>query len=279
MSEKTPDSVTHPVAASGMDLAPDLREALSRVRIVLVAPSHPGNIGAAARAMRVMGLSRLVLVQPQRFPDPEASARAAGADALLENATVCESLDEALKGCVLAFGCTARQRGVPLPELAPRAGAERLLAASADGDVALLFGRESSGLENSELQRCQSAVHIATQPEFGSLNLGAAVQLLCYELRLAALAALDQPETPASSDAVDRRSDPPATQDELEGFFGHLADTLDDIDFHKGRGSETVLARLRRLYLRADLDQREVRILRGILAETRRAAGRSQQSD
>ena len=266
MSAKTPEN---PAPQHAVE-SPDLRQALARIRVVLVAPSHPGNIGAAARAMRVMGLSRLVLVQPQRFPDPEASARAAGADLLLENATICASLDEALEGCVLALGCTARQRGVPLPELTPRTGAARLLSASASGDVALLFGRESSGLENAELQRCQAAVHIATQPDFGSLNLGAAVQILCYELRMAVLAGNEQ----ASIGAVDRREDPPATQDELEGLFGHLADTLVDIEFHKGRGSETVLSRLRRLYLRADLDQREVRILRGILAETRRAAAR-----
>ncbi|MEZ5463713.1 MAG: RNA methyltransferase [Lysobacteraceae bacterium] len=257
---------------SGVEAAPDLRATLSRIRVVLVAPSHPGNIGAAARAMRVMGLSKLVLVQPQRFPDPEASARAAGADGLLESAQVCETLDEALEGCVLALGCTARQRGVPLPELTPRAGAARLLSASQAGDVALLFGRESSGLENSELQRCHAAVHISTQPEFGSLNLGAAVQVLCYELRMAALG--DVGARVETGDAVDRREDAQATQDELEGFFGHLAETLVDIEFHKGRGSETVMSRLRRLYLRADLDQREVRILRGILAETRRAATR-----
>ena len=267
MSEKTPENPTVGTA----DAAPDLRDVLGRIRVVLMAPSHPGNIGAAARAMRVMGLSKLVLVQPQRFPDPEASARAAGADSLLENALVCETLDQALHGCVLALGCTARQRGVPLPELTPRAGARRLLAASAEGEVALLFGRESSGLENSELQRCQAAVHIATQPDFGSLNLGAAVQVLCHELRVAAMRA-DQDAAPPVS--VDRREDPPATQDELEGFFGHLADILETIDFHKGRGSGTVLSRLRRLYLRADLDQREVRILRGILAETRRAVAR-----
>ncbi|MCB1561137.1 MAG: RNA methyltransferase [Xanthomonadales bacterium] len=266
MSEKTPGN---PVLSKA-GCAPDLRAVLARVRVVLVAPSHPGNIGAAARAMRVMGLSKLVLVQPQRFPDPEASARAAGADGLLETAQVCETLDEALQGCVLTLGCTARQRGVPLPELTPQAGARRLLAASGEGDVALLFGRESSGLENRELQRCQAAVHIATQPVFGSLNLGAAVQLLCYELRMAVLSGGEE----AGVDAVDRREDPPATHDELEGFFGHLAQTLEEIEFHKGRGSGTVMARLRRLFLRAELDQREVRILRGILADTRRAAAR-----
>lgn len=271
MSAKTPDSVRWRHAPASVETSPDLRPALDRIRVVLVAPTHPGNIGAVARAMRVMGLSKLVLVQPLRFPDPEASARAAGADGLLANARVCETLDEALRGCVLALGCTARQRGVPLPELPPRAAAGRLMAAAAEGDVALLFGRESSGLDNSELQRCQAAVHIDTQPDFGSLNLGAAVQLLCYELRLAALGSGG---VAGKHQALDRRDDPPATQDQLEGFFAHLADTLDEIGFHKGRGSGTVLSRLRRIYLRADLDQREVRILRGVLAQSLRAARR-----
>ena len=242
---------------------------LAQVRVVLVQTSHPGNIGAAARAMHTMGLSSLALVAPDRFPDPEAEARAAGAGQLLADASIAGTLDEALADCRLVLGCTARQRGVPLPELHPRIAAARLLEAAAQAPVALVFGRERTGLTNDELQRCHAAVHIPANPEFSSLNLAAAVQVLAYELRGAALG-VGSAEAPAARPAP--RRDAPATHEELEGLFGHLADTLEDIDFHKGRSPRTVLRRLRRLFLRATPDQREVRILRGVLSEAQRAA-------
>ena len=250
-------------AASGT-AEPDATGLLGQVRMVLVGTSHPGNIGAAARAMLTMGLSRLVLVAPDRFPDPEATALAAGADAVLADATRCDGLEAAVADCRLVLGCTARQRGVRLPELHPREAATELLGAAGEGPVALLFGRERTGLTNEELQRCHAAVHIPANPGFSSLNLAAAVQVLAYELRGAALAGI----------AVPARAphDLPATQAEMEGLFGHLSEALEDIDFHKGRSPRTVMQRLRRLFLRAAPDQREVRILRGILSEAQRMA-------
>ena len=235
------------------------------LRIVLVGTSHPGNIGAAARAMKTMGLSRLFLVAPEAYPHREATALAAGADDLLEQAVVCAGLDEALADCRLVLGCTARSRRVALAEHAPREAAAALLQATALGPAALVFGRERTGLTNEELQRCHAAIHIPANPDYSSLNIAAAVQVLSYELRLALLAG-----APAAAPVA--ADEQPATQGELEGFFGQLEQALHDIDFHKGRAPEMVMQRLRRLFLRAAPDPREVRILRGILADAQRMA-------
>lgn len=240
-----------------------------RIRIVLVGTQHPGNIGSAARAIKTMGLSRLVLVAPEKAPNAESAALAAGADDVLEAAGCFDSLAEAVADCRLVLGCTARARRVQLEELPPREAATRALAAAAEeGEVALVFGRERTGLENSELQLCHAAVHIPANPDYSSLNLAMAVQVLAYELRLAVLAA-------APDGASEARSEPrnvPASHEQLEGFFAQLGDTLDAIDFHKGRAPESAMRKLRRLYLRADLDEREVRLLRGILADAQRMA-------
>jgi len=252
------------MAASGASGPVGLTDRLGGVRVVLVQPSHPGNIGAAARAMLTMGLSELVLVAPDRFPDAEATTLAAGADAVLDRARVVDDLDLAIGECRLVLGCTARQRGVRVPEMHPREAATRLLDAAGDGPVALLFGRERTGLTNDELQRCHGAVHIPANPGFSSLNLAAAVQVMSYELRGAALAGAPLPLRPSR--------ELPATHEQMEGLFGHLAQALDDIDFHKGRSPRTVLRRLRRLLLRAAPDQREVRIVRGMLTEAQRMA-------
>ncbi|MFP7724951.1 RNA methyltransferase [Lysobacter sp. D1-1-M9] len=238
-----------------------------RIRIVLVGTQHPGNIGSAARAIKTMGLSRLVLVAPEKPLDIEAHALAAGADDVLSAAVHHASLADALADCRLVLGCTARSRRVALDELLPRDGAARAVAAAGDGaEVALVFGRERTGLSNDELQLCHAAVHIPANPEYSSLNLAAAVQVLSYELRLALLAA--QPDDSGGAG----RADPPASHAELEGFFGQLAGTLDAIDFHKGRAPDSAMRKLRRLFLRAELDVREVRLLRGILADADRMA-------
>lgn len=240
-----------------------------RIRIVLVGTQHPGNIGSAARAIKTMGLSRLVLVAPERQPDGESRALAAGADDVLAAAAVVATLDEAVADCRLVLGCTARSRRVALEELAPRDAAGRAVATAADGaEAALVFGRERTGLENSELQLCHAAVHIPADPRYSSLNLAAAVQVLAYETRLALLAQAEATAGP------DRRLDrePPATHAQLEGFFGQLAETLDQIDFHKGRAPESALRKLRRLYLRATPSAAEVRLLRGVLADAQRMA-------
>lgn len=239
-----------------------------RLRVVLLRTSHPGNIGASARAMRTMGLRRLVLVAPDRFPDPEAEAMASGASELLAEAEIGTELAAALSDVHFAFGTTARRRGVSIPFLAPReAAAEALRRVRAGQRVAVVFGNERTGLENEELALCQAAVMIPANPEYPSLNLAQAVQILCYELRIAALAQ-EQQASPFPA-----RRDPPATLAEFEGLMAHLARYLERIDFHKGRSPKTVLLRIRRMLQRADLDRREVRILRGILSDSERLLG------
>lgn len=243
--------------------------AAERIRIVLVGTQHPGNIGSAARAIKTMGLARLVLVAPQKPLDVDAHALAAGADDVLASAPVHASLAEAVADCRLVLGCTARSRRIALDQLLPRDAARRAVAEAGGGaEVALVFGRERTGLDNDELQLCHAAVHIPANPEYSSLNLAAAVQVLAYELRLAMLASA--PAEVAASAGPE--GDPPAEHAELEGFFAQLAQTLDAIDFHKGRAPESAMRKLRRLYLRAGLDVREVRLLRGILSDTQRMA-------
>jgi tRNA (cytidine32/uridine32-2'-O)-methyltransferase len=239
------------------------------LRFVLVRTSHPGNIGAAARAIRTMGFTRLVLVAPHEYPHPETTALAVGATDVLDNIVVVPTLVEAIADCTLALGCTARRRGVALPEFSPRAAAEQVRTA-ASGEIALVFGNERTGLENDELKLCHAAVHIPSDPDFPSLNLAQAVQVLAYELRVAQLesttgGASANTEAPA-------KDDPPASAAQMEYFFSHLEQALDDIDFHKGRSPRTIMQRLRRLFLRAHMDEREVRILRGILDDAQRMA-------
>ena len=238
----------------------------SHVRIVLVGTQHPGNIGAAARAMKTMGLSRLVLVAPEKEADDDAWRRAAGAEDLIQAAPVHATLAEAVADCRLVLGCTARSRRVQLEQLDPDAGARRLLRYAAEGPVALVFGRERTGLTNEELQLCHASVHIPSDPAFSSLNLAAAVQVLAYEVRRAVLAA-----TPADA-AMPRPDDLAATHEQVEGFFSQLAETLEAIDFHKGRTPDSAMRKLRRLFLRTDLTVNEVRLLRGVLADAQRMA-------
>lgn len=243
----------------------DLSGRCAKIRFVLVRTSHPGNIGAAARAIRTMGFARLHLVAPHRYPHADASALAAGADDVLDNVVLTQTLGEAVADCTLVLGCTARQRAVPLEELQPRAAAARVLDVAAQGEVALVFGNERTGLENDELMSCHASVHIPSVADFPSLNLAQAVQVLAYELRIGALERAPQAPTHAKAEA-------PATNADLEHFFGHLAQTLDDIDFHKGRSPRTIMQRLRRLFVRNQLEQREVRILRGIFDDAQRMA-------
>lgn len=244
--------------------------AAARIRFVLVGTQHPGNIGAAARALKTMGLSQLILVQPEDFPSDEAYRRAAGADDLLADAVVTHDLASAVADCRLVLGCTARSRRVQLEEHTPRQAASRLAHVAAEAPVALLFGRERTGLTNEELQLCHAAVHIDANPDYSSLNLAAAVQVLSYETRLA-LRGGAAPEVLAAPAVPESRTDL-ATHAQLEGFFAQLAETLEQIDFHKGRAPDSAMRKLRRLYLRADLDQKEVRLLRGILADAQRMA-------
>jgi tRNA (cytidine32/uridine32-2'-O)-methyltransferase len=237
----------------------------TRIRYVLVRTSHPGNIGSAARAIRTMGFNQMALVAPHRFPDREASALAAGADDVLEQATVSEGLVDALAGTSLALGLSARRRGVDLEEITPREAASRALAAAARGEqVALVFGNERTGLENEELARCHAMVRIPSVDDFSSLNLSQAVQVMAYELRTASLGEV---VAPVRGDA-----EPPADAARMERFYEHLAQTLDDIDFHKGRSPTTIMLRLRKLFQRAQPDERELRVMHGIFSDAQRMA-------
>jgi tRNA (cytidine32/uridine32-2'-O)-methyltransferase len=236
------------------------------LRIVLVGTQHPGNIGSAARAMKTMGLSELHLVKPHKFPHAEASALAAGAADLLEQAVLHESLADAVADCHFVMGSTSRRREVPLPEFNPRLAAEKLLQVGQMGKVALVFGCERTGLENEDLQRCHATVCIPANPDYASLNLAAAVQVLCYEYRMSQIAA-----APDAGSAMNIEPDEaPASHDDMERFFGHLGELMEQVDFHKGRAPEIVTSRLRRLYLRAQMDKREIKILRGLFSDTQR---------
>ncbi|MFJ2547234.1 tRNA (cytosine(32)/uridine(32)-2'-O)-methyltransferase TrmJ [Pseudomonas sp. NPDC087612] len=241
---------------------------LQNIRVVLVNTSHPGNIGGAARAMKNMGLSRLVLVDPQHFPSPEADARASGADDVLGGAQVVATLEEALVGCNLVFGTSARERRIPWPLVDPRECASKVIEHAVQGEeIALVFGREHAGLTNEELQRCHFHVHIPSNPDFSSLNLGAAVQVLAYEVRMAWLA---QEGQASPVEVVD--SSELATMDEMELFYQHLEKTLVDIGFLDPLKPRHLMPRLRRLYGRSSVDRSEMSILRGILTETQKAA-------
>lgn len=238
---------------------------LSNIRIVLVETTHPGNIGAVARAMKTMGIGSLYLVKPKIFPSAESTARASGADDILEQARVCDDLVRALVGCRLVVGTSARRRTVEWPELAPRQSALRMLAEAARGPVALVFGRESSGLSNSELERCHFLAHIPTNPDFSSLNIAAAVQLFVYELYQLALA-----DVPA--EAIEGRE--VAAAEALEGLHQHMAQALVEIGFADPQQSKKLMRRLRRLFNRARPDSDELNILRGILSTTQNLARR-----
>ncbi|SDX97615.1 tRNA (cytidine32/uridine32-2'-O)-methyltransferase [Allochromatium warmingii] len=235
-----------------------MTESLARIRFVLVETTHSGNIGAAARALKTMGLSRLELVAPRQRPDAEALARASGADDLLERAGIHATLTDALAGCRLVVGASARLRSLEWPLLEPPDCAARLLAEAAHGEVAVLLGRESSGLSNDELARCQFLVHIPTNPDFSSLNVAAAAQVLAYEIRRTARAASGEHLTETPRDL--------APAEAMEGFYTHLTETLVQIGFSDPEQSRTLTRRLRRLFNRAQPDRVELNILRGILS-------------
>lgn len=225
------------------------------VRVVMVETTHPGNIGAAARAMKNMFLSRLYLVNPKVFPHAEATARASGADDVLAGATVCGSLEEAVAGCALVFGASARLRRIDWPTLDARGCGEKVAAVARGGEeIALVFGRESSGLTNEELDRCNYLVHIPSNPHYSSLNIAAAVQVFSYEIAMALGATV-----PAQ--AQDER----ASTEEMDGFYRHLEQALVDIRFLDPHNPRQLMRRLKRLFNRAELDKTEVQILRGVL--------------
>ena len=248
---------------------------LDKIRVVLVNTSHPGNIGGAARAMKNMGLKSLVLVDPEKYPHPDAHARASGADDILAGSRVVATLEEALEGCSVVLGTSARDRRIPWPLLDPREAADTCLQmwqADHEAGLAIVFGREYAGLTNAELQRCQYHIHIPSDPEFSSLNLATAVQVLAYELRMAWLKETQQPTRMAEVEATGMLGAAPATHESLELFYQHLQETLVEIDFLDPEKPRHLMARLRRIFARSQLKKSEVNILRGILTETQKAA-------
>ena len=230
--------------------------ALQRIRVVLNAPSHPGNIGASARAMQAMGVSRLVLVAPRTFPHPDAQARASGARAVLDAAIVVDSLEAALADVTLAIGFTARPREFAGAVRTVRDAATEAIGHAARGDVALVFGGEMSGLSNAELAHCQLVATIPAVPEHASLNLAAAVQVAVYEVFVAA----------AGGAVWNAPRFEPATVDEIEALYAHAERTLAAMRFLNPRQPRRLLPRLRRLFARTGLEKAEVDILRGVLA-------------
>lgn len=245
---------------------------LDNIRIVLVNTHHPGNIGSAARAMKNMGLTRLYLVSPKDFPSFEASQLASSATDVLKDAVVVDTLAEALQGCTFVCGTTARLRSVKWPQVDARECGEVIHTESEQHEVALVFGRERSGLSNDELELCQTLVNIPTAEAYSSLNLGQAVQVLSYEILMASQQA--KPVVTAVEEPADEK-DTLATNDQLEGMYDHYLNALGDLNFFGSRNPEHIMRKLRCLYGRARPTQREVQIMRGILSY---AQGRKTQT-
>lgn len=241
-----------------------MTEALfDKIRIVLVNTSHPGNIGGAARALKNMGLSRLYLVAPKEYPADKAVWRAAGALDVLENAVVVDTLDEAIGDCGLVVGTSARERRIPWPLVTPRECGERTWAETRHHDIAIIFGREDRGLTNQELHKCNYHVHIPANDAYSSLNLAAAVQVICYEIRMAYMTAKE-----GKLPHFDDWDVPPAKQQAQERYYQHLQETLEDLGFIAKDNPRQTMTRLRRLYNRVRLDEMELSILRGMLTST-----------
>jgi len=239
------------------------------IRFVLVETTHPGNIGAVARAMKNMGLTELVLVKPREFPHPEATARASGADDVLAAARVVATLAEGIAGCGLVYATTARTREQYFRVVGARAAAERMVAEARSGAVAVLFGTERFGLSNEQLLAAHALIRIPANPDYESLNVAMAAQLIAYEIRMAALEGAPPPQPP--------RDTPLAAPEDMERFYTHLEQVMEEADFRDRTHSGThLMGRIRRLFNRAELDGNEVNILRGILTAVqnrRRRAG------
>ena len=237
---------------------------LENIRIILVNTSHTGNIGSAARAMKTMGLSQLVLVDPVQPPDGKSTALAAGAVDILANLRIVPTLAEAIADCSLVIGTSARPRTLSWPMLDPRQAGQKLADGSVNGTVALVFGRERTGLTNEELQQCHYHVNIPANPDYSSLNVAMAVQTLCYEIRMSWLA---QQEIPVVADEDDY---PP--QASMELFYSHLEETLRQTQFLHSDHPGHVMMRLRRMFTRLRPDNNELNILRGILTSVQKSA-------
>jgi tRNA (cytidine32/uridine32-2'-O)-methyltransferase len=235
-----------------------MKNIFDKTRIVLVGTTHPGNIGAAARAMKTMSQDNLYLVSPKIFPSAEATARATGADDILANVTVCSSLKGAISECDLVIGTSARTRSIPWPMVLPSECAETI-SETKYSSVAIVFGRENSGLSNEELELCNLVMQIPTNTEYSSLNLAAAVQIICYEIHLLGINDISIESQESDSVLVN--------QDKMEMFYQHLEECMIDIGFHDVDNPRLLMHRMRRLFNRAQLEETECNILRGILAK------------
>lgn len=239
---------------------------LDGARVVLVGTTHPGNIGATARAMNTMGLERLVLVRPECDPaSPEAVARAAGSEALIEAATCVEDLDTAVADCRTVFGLTARPRSDGVEPMELRPAARRAVGEGQGAQVAWVFGQERAGLSNRDLDYCDHAVRIPANPEYASLNVAQAVQLVAWEYRMAVREALSDPE-PAAGEGPRRAQDQAATAQEMEGMFAHLEAVCDAVGYLHRHNPELLMRRMRRLLRRARPSQGEIHMLRGLFS-------------
>ena len=235
-------------------------------RIVLVQPSHPGNIGSAARAMKTMGFHDLVIVNPRRYPASEANMMAVGADDLLQKARVVKTLDEAIADCSLVLGTSARDRSLPWPLVYPPKAAEIILSQNESVKTAILFGREDKGLKNEELQRCHHHIQVPANPEYSSLNLASAVQVLCYQLRMSFV---DAGEKPLKPDIEFGYDDFLADAKAMESFYQNLDEVLHEMEFLNRDTPNRVMPRIRRIFNRARIDHTELNILRGMLKKMR----------
>jgi tRNA (cytidine32/uridine32-2'-O)-methyltransferase len=256
-SDKTPDRIANVLLKS----RPFLHRAaklLTNFKVVLVETSHPGNIGAVARAMKNMGMDQLRLVNPKFFPHADATARASGADDVLRDAQVFVDIGEAVADCQVVLGASARDRTISWPTITARELARQWPPSVGDVNVALVFGRENSGLKNHELDLCHQLLRIPCNPDYSSLNLASAVQVVCYELFLAS----EQPATPVVGDADQRIL---ASAAQMDAFYLHFEQALADIGFLHPARSRSLMRRLRRLFNRAQMDIKELDIMRGIL--------------
>ncbi len=245
---------------------------LEQIKVVLVGTTHTGNIGSVARAMKTMGLSQLCLVAPKTEPDGQAYALSAGASDILANAKIYDNLAQAVADCALVVGSSARSRTMRWPMLTPRECGFRALQEAEQAPVALVFGRESSGLTNEELQMCQYHVCIDANPEYTSLNLAMAVQILCYEVRMAALISQEESAVQVGDPTVY-----PSAQ-QMENFYQHLEDALNHTGFIIKQHPGVVMTKLKRLFTRARPDDVEYNILRGILTSMQRLEKVDQKS-
>ncbi len=236
------------------------QERLGRIHLVMVNTTHPGNIGAAARAIKNMGLSSLVLVDPKEFPSPKAVWRAAGAVEVLDNVRVVSTLDEAIENCGLVIGTSARERRIPWPLLTPRECGDRVWSECEKHDVAIVFGREDRGLTNEELHKCHYHVHIPANPDYSALNIASALQVVAYEIRMSYLTAKEG--KPPHFDDWDKA---PAKAKDQELYFDHLEQTLEKLGFYDPSNPRQTMTRIRRLFSRVRMDEMELSIMRGML--------------